>query len=81
MRFVLRNPNGSVRGRTEGAEGGCNPIGRTIISPTQFPWSSQGINTQSKRIHGELHGSNYISSRRLPYLPSIGGEALGLVEA
>jgi hypothetical protein len=25
-----RDPNGRLRGRTEGAEGGCNPIGRTI---------------------------------------------------
>jgi hypothetical protein len=26
-----RDPNGRVRGRTEGAEGDCNPIGRTTI--------------------------------------------------
>jgi hypothetical protein len=28
----LGNPNGGIRGRTEGAEGVCNPIGRIIIS-------------------------------------------------
>jgi hypothetical protein len=27
-----RKPNGGVRGRTEGAEGACNPIGKTTIS-------------------------------------------------
>jgi hypothetical protein len=27
-----RDPNGGVRERTEGAEGVCNPIGRTTIS-------------------------------------------------
>ena len=29
--------NGRVRGRTEGAEGDCNPIGRTTISTNQTP--------------------------------------------
>jgi hypothetical protein len=28
-------PNGGVRERTEGAEGVCNPIGRTIIPTNQ----------------------------------------------
>jgi hypothetical protein len=27
-----RDPNGGVRGKTEKAEGVCNPIGRTTIS-------------------------------------------------
>jgi hypothetical protein len=31
------NPNGAVRGSTEGAEGVCNPIVRTIISTNQHP--------------------------------------------
>jgi len=30
-------PNGGVRERTEGAEGDCNPIGRTTISINQTP--------------------------------------------
>ena len=29
--------NGSVRGRTEGAKGDCNPIGRTIVSTNWTP--------------------------------------------
>jgi hypothetical protein len=29
-------PNGGVRERTEGAEGICNPIGRTTISNNQI---------------------------------------------
>jgi hypothetical protein len=28
----LRNPNGRARRWTEGAEGDCNPIGRTILT-------------------------------------------------
>jgi hypothetical protein len=32
-----RNENGGVRGRTEGAEKVCNPIGRTTISTKQPP--------------------------------------------
>jgi hypothetical protein len=32
-----RKPNGGVRGKTEGAEGVCNPIGNTIISTNQYP--------------------------------------------
>jgi hypothetical protein len=29
-------PNGGVRGRNEGAEGVCNPIGRKTISTNQI---------------------------------------------
>jgi hypothetical protein len=32
-----RVPNGRVRRRTEGAEGVCKLIGRTIISTNQIP--------------------------------------------
>jgi hypothetical protein len=32
-----RDPNGRVRERTEGAEGVCNPIGKTTISTNQIP--------------------------------------------
>jgi hypothetical protein len=32
-------------------------------------------------IHGATHGSNYICSRGWPYLASMGGEALGPVDA
>jgi hypothetical protein len=34
------DPNGGVRGRNEGAEGVCNPIGRTTISTNQTFQSS-----------------------------------------
>jgi len=33
----LRDPNGGVRGRTEGAEGDGNPIGRTTKQPIGSP--------------------------------------------
>jgi hypothetical protein len=41
-------PNGGVRERTEGAEGICNPIGRTKISTNQNPQSSQGQSHQPR---------------------------------
>jgi hypothetical protein len=34
---LVRNINGGVRERTEGAEGVCNPIGRTTVSINQAP--------------------------------------------
>jgi hypothetical protein len=33
----VRNPDGNVRGRIEGAEGDGNPIGRTTVSTNQTP--------------------------------------------
>jgi hypothetical protein len=65
-----RNPNGGVRGGTEGAEGVCSPIGRT-------PQSTQGLNHQPKGTHGGTHGSSSICSRRWPCQASMGGEAFG----
>jgi hypothetical protein len=76
-----RDPNGGVRGRTEGTEGSCNPIGKAIISTNHIPQSSQELNHQPKSSHGETHGSSCICSRELPYLAPIGGETLGPVEA
>jgi hypothetical protein len=38
-----------VRGRTEGAEGVYNLIGRKTISTKQNPQSSQGLNHQPKK--------------------------------
>jgi hypothetical protein len=32
-----RDPNGRARRRTEGTEGDCNPIGRTISTPPDHP--------------------------------------------
>jgi hypothetical protein len=46
-----RNANGGVKGRTEGAEGVCNPIGRTTISTKQSPKRSQGINHHHHHHH------------------------------
>ena len=74
-------PNGRVRGRTEGAEGDCNPKGRTTVSTNWTQQSSQGQNSQPKSTHGGTQGSRFICSKGLSYLPSMGGEALGLVEA
>jgi hypothetical protein len=69
--------NGGVRERTEGAEGVCNPIGRTLSTNQTFQ-SSQGLNHKPKSIHRGNHGSSYLCSRVLPYLGSMGEEALVL---
>ena len=47
-------PYGGVKERTEGAEGVCNPIGRTTISTKQTspPQRSQELNHQLKSTHG-----------------------------
>jgi hypothetical protein len=80
-------PNGGVRGRTEGAEGVCNPIGRTTISTNQtppsplHPPSSQGLKHQPKSAHGGTHGSSCICSRGCSYLASMGRGTLGPVKA
>ena len=75
------DPNGGVRERTEGAEGDCNLIGKTTISTNWSPKISQGLNHPQKTIQGWVHGYSYICNRGLPYLTSVGGEALDPVEA
>jgi hypothetical protein len=75
------DPNGGVRERTEGAEGVCNPIGRTTISTNQISQSSQELNHQQKSTHGGTHGSSHISNREWHCLTSMGREALGPVKA
>jgi len=71
------DPSGRARGRTEGANGDCNPKGRPIILTNQTTQSSQGLSHQPESIHGWTHGSSYIYSRGWPCLTSMGGEALG----
>jgi hypothetical protein len=48
-----RDPTGGVIERTEGAEGVCSPIGGTTIWTNQYPQSSQGVNHQPRKIHGD----------------------------
>jgi hypothetical protein len=72
-------PNGGVRERTEGAEGVCNPIGRTV-STNQTTQSSQGLNQQPKSTHGTTCDSRCICSRGWPCWTSVGGEAHGPVK-
>jgi hypothetical protein len=74
-------PNGGVRERSEGAEGVCNPIGRTAISTNQTSQSSQGLNHQPKNnMEGGTHGSSCICSGEWPCWASMGEEALGPVK-
>jgi hypothetical protein len=49
------NPNGRVRGRAEGAEGDCNPIGRTTESTNQTPKSSK-LNHHQRVYIGQSMG-------------------------
>jgi hypothetical protein len=59
-----RAPNGGAGESTQGAEGVCNPIGGTTLWTYQYPQS---------------YVSSCICSRRWPSWPSMGGEALGLM--
>jgi hypothetical protein len=47
-----RDANGRVRERTEGAEAGCIPIGRTAGSIDQTPQSSQGLSHHQRTYMG-----------------------------
>jgi hypothetical protein len=57
------------------------PVGAVTVSVGQTPWSSMGLDHQSKSTHGRTHGSGCICSRGWPYRASMGGEALGPVKA
>jgi hypothetical protein len=47
-----RDPNGRVRGRTEGDEGDYDPLGRTTVSTNRTaPQRCQRLNHQPKRIY------------------------------
>lgn len=76
---VPRDPSVTTRGRTEGAEGDYNPIGRTI-STNHTTQSSHRLNNWSKSIHGGIHNSRYAFSITWPYLTSVWGKALGPME-
>ena len=75
-------PNGRARGRNEGAERDCNPIGKKkkTISTNWTTRSSERLNHQPKSVHRGIHGSRYTCSRRWSYLASMGWEALGPME-
>jgi hypothetical protein len=75
-----RDTKGGVREETEGSEWDYNPIGKTTFSTNQTPQSSRRLKHQSKNTHGGTYGFSRICSRGLPYLASMGGETLGLVE-
>ena len=51
-------PNGE---RTEGAEGVCNPIGRTTISTSQTPQSFQALSCQQKNMGRFMVPGRYIA--------------------
>jgi len=73
--------NGGVRERTEGAEGVCNPIGRTTIPTNQTAQSSQGLNHHSKSAHGPMAPATYVAEDGWPCRASMEGEAFGPVNA
>jgi hypothetical protein len=73
-------PNGGVREKIEGAEGVCNPIGRTISTNQRYQ-SSQGLNQEPKSKHGGTHGSSCICIRGWHCWSSMEREALGPVMA
>jgi hypothetical protein len=71
-----RDHNGGVRRRTEGAEGVCNPIGRTIILTNEMPLELPRTKPLNQRVHMEgPMAPSLICSRGWPYLASMGREA------
>jgi hypothetical protein len=53
----VRDPNGRVRGRIEGAEGDGNPIGRPTVTTNLDPWEVPEINSPTKE-HTQAGPSN-----------------------
>jgi hypothetical protein len=57
MKIMIKKDNTAaacvpyLMGRTEGAEGDCNPIGMTKVSTNWTPQSSQGLSQEPKSIH------------------------------
>jgi hypothetical protein len=72
---------GSSFKRTKGAERICNTIGRTAESTNWTLQSFQRLSHQPKSIRCLVYGLWYICSRGLPSLATVGGDALGPVEA
>jgi hypothetical protein len=76
------DPNGVVRGRIEGTEGICNPIGRTTISTKELSYPSEfpGTKPLTKQYTWRDPWLQLYISRGWPYLASMGGEPIGAVE-
>jgi hypothetical protein len=74
----VQGPNGEVRARNVGAEGGLQPHRKSHnFNQSVPPKSSQGLNHQPKNTHGGTHESSCMCSREWPCWVSMGGEALG----
>jgi len=65
-------------GRTGGAEGDCNPIGRTSAGRTTQ--CSQGLDHQPWSAQEGIDGSRYICNTGWPCLTSVREDTLGSVE-
>jgi hypothetical protein len=52
-----------LREMAEGAEGVCNPIGRTSVSNNQTFQSSQGLNYQPRSTYIGTHGYSHICNK------------------
>ena len=75
----LWEPNVEVRGRTEGAEGVGNPIGRPTVS-TWTPENSHRLSYQPMSIPMLVQGPGYIYGKALPCLALVGQDVPSPVE-
>jgi hypothetical protein len=74
--------NGRLREGLKELNGIANPWKNNIINlpnPSELPEAKP--NHQTKSIHGLVHDFSCICSRGWPHLASVGGKALGPVEA
>jgi hypothetical protein len=76
----VRDPYGRVRGRTEGAEEDCNPVGRTTLSTNPDPSKLPETKPPTKEHSWAGLCLLYICSRGLPCLASVGKDVLNPVE-
>jgi hypothetical protein len=76
----VRDQYGRVKGRTEGVEGDCNPIGRTTGSTNGDLSELSETKPKPRSIHGQVHGPRHMCSRGLSCMASVGEGALHRME-
>ena len=81
MPLVHLTPDNEVRLVARKKQQGLEETTSHGLPTPSPPQSSQVLNNQPKSTNEGTHGSICICNRGLPYLASMGGEALGPVEA
>ena len=74
------DPYGSIKGRTEEAEGDCNPTGRPTVSTSLDAWKLLETELPAKEHAQTSERPWHLLSRGLPCLASVGKDELNPIE-